>query len=335
MPRSKSSAWTRFMSAADFRAQVTIGTDAGTAAALAEAGYIPAEELKTYSHCGSRLQTHDGQAVVAGQALINLIPGATPAGFQNAVVDTPSRALRTNINGTNRNNNITRLDGAVNIYLWLPHHTVYVAPAETVETVRKHVGEGYRRIKLKIEPGTGVERVRAVREAFPAVVLTVDANAAYTLVDADHLQALDRFDLDYIEQPLHHEDLLAHAALAKRLKTPICLDESIRSAADFAAAVVLGACRVVNVKIGRVGGHGEALRIHEEAAKADPSSGTIQQNLENARRNREILGERDARIAEALKQAEAHGMPAKKRLIGISGWTGHHIRLLWFGLKGN
>ncbi len=145
-----------------------------------------------------------------------------------------------------------------------------IAPtvAVAVENVRRHVAEGYRRIKLKIEPGTDVEHVRAVREAFPAIVLTVDANAAYTLDDADHLAALDPFCLDYIEQPLHHEDLLAHAALARRLRTPICLDESIRSAHDASAAIALGAGRVINVKIGRVGGHGEALRIHELATRA-------------------------------------------------------------------
>ena len=139
---------------------------------------------------------------------------------------------------------------------------------DTVENVRCHVGQGYRRIKLKIEPGSDVDRVAAVREAFPSIVLTVDANAAYTPAQADELRALDAYGLDYIEQPLHHEDLLAHAELAKTLKTPICLDESIRSAADARAAISLGACRVINVKIGRVGGHGEALRIHDVARSA-------------------------------------------------------------------
>ncbi len=138
----------------------------------------------------------------------------------------------------------------------------------TLESVRRHVSQGYRRIKLKIEPGTDVERVAAVREAFPEIPLTVDANAAYTLADAERLAALDPFGLDYIEQPLHHEDLVAHSELARTLRTPICLDESIRSAEDARAAIALGACRVINVKIGRVGGHGEALRIHEVATKA-------------------------------------------------------------------
>ncbi len=140
--------------------------------------------------------------------------------------------------------------------------------AETVENVRKHVAQGYRRIKLKIEPGRDADRVAAVREAFPDIVLTVDANAAYTLADADTLRSLDAFGLDYLEQPLHHEDLAQHAELAKTLKTPICLDESIRSEADARAAIALGACRVINVKIGRVGGHGEAVRIHGAAREA-------------------------------------------------------------------
>jgi O-succinylbenzoate synthase len=140
--------------------------------------------------------------------------------------------------------------------------------ADTVESVRKHVGEGYRRIKLKIEPGRDVELLAAVREAFPDIPLTVDANAAYTLADADTLRSFDAFRLDYMEQPLHHEDLVAHAELAKTLKTPICLDESIRSEADAKAAIQLGACRVINIKIGRVGGHGEAVRIHDAARDA-------------------------------------------------------------------
>ena len=138
----------------------------------------------------------------------------------------------------------------------------------TVEVVGRHVAEGYRRIKLKIEPGADVDRVAAAREAFPDLPLTVDANAAYTLATSAPLLELNAYRLDYVEQPLHHEDLAEHAELAKRLATPICLDESIRSAADAAAAISLGACRVINVKIGRVGGHGEALRIHEVATAA-------------------------------------------------------------------
>ena len=137
-----------------------------------------------------------------------------------------------------------------------------------VANVARHVAQGYRRIKLKIEPGCDVERLRAVRQAFPKITLTVDANAAYTLDDTPVLSAIDAFGLDYMEQPLHHEDLMGHAELARRISTPICLDESIRSAADARAAIELGACKVINVKVGRVGGHGEALAIHRIAEAA-------------------------------------------------------------------
>lgn len=139
------------------------------------------------------------------------------------------------------------------------------SPEATVENVARHVEQGYRRIKLKIQPGADVERLAPVREAFPTIVLTVDANAAYRLEDSSHLSCLDEFRLDYVEQPLHHEDLLDHAELARRIATPVCLDESIRSDADLRTALVLGSGRVVNVKTGRVGGYLEALRIHERA----------------------------------------------------------------------
>ncbi len=139
---------------------------------------------------------------------------------------------------------------------------------ELLDLVASHVAAGYRRIKLKIEPGRDAVLVAAVRKRFPAIDLTVDANAAYTLADTAALRALDAFGLDYIEQPLGHEDLWEHAALARELATPICLDESIRSAADAAVAARIGAARVVNIKIGRVGGIGEARRIHDACAAA-------------------------------------------------------------------
>lgn len=141
-------------------------------------------------------------------------------------------------------------------------------PGELVANVGKHVAQGYRRIKLKIEPGLDVARLAAVRAAFPGIVLTVDANAAYRLSDWKTLKALDAFHLDYIEQPLSHEDLFQHAELARRIETAICLDESIRSAADAEAAIALGSCRVMNVKVGRVGGLTESLAIEKLAREA-------------------------------------------------------------------
>ncbi|WP_180903789.1 o-succinylbenzoate synthase [Nonomuraea indica] len=133
-----------------------------------------------------------------------------------------------------------------------------------LDAVEGYLAEGYVRIKLKIEPGWDVEPVRAVRERFgDAVLLQVDANAAYTLADAPRLARLDAFDLLLIEQPLAHDDLVQHARLARRLRTPLCLDESIESAAHAAAAIELGACSIVNIKPGRVGGYLEARRIHD------------------------------------------------------------------------
>jgi O-succinylbenzoate synthase len=135
---------------------------------------------------------------------------------------------------------------------------------QLLETVGQFLAEGYLRIKLKIEPGWDLEPVRRVRERFgDEVVLQVDANAAYELSDARHLARLDAFDLQLIEQPLAAGDLRGHAALAQLLRTPICLDESIESSVQAADAIALGACSVVNIKPGRVGGYLEARRIHD------------------------------------------------------------------------
>jgi o-succinylbenzoate synthase len=138
---------------------------------------------------------------------------------------------------------------------------------ELLDAVAGYIEAGYVRIKLKIEPGWDVEPVRAVRERFgDDVLLQVDANTAYTLADARHLARLDPFDLLLIEQPLDEEDVLGHAALAKTLRTPVCLDESITSAKAAADAITLGACSIVNVKPGRVGGYLEARRVHDVCA---------------------------------------------------------------------
>jgi O-succinylbenzoate synthase len=136
-----------------------------------------------------------------------------------------------------------------------------------LETVRGYLDQGYRRIKLKIKPGWDIEPVRAVRERFGNVPLQVDANTAYSIGDADHLAGLDAFDLLLIEQPLPEEQVLGHAELARIVRTPICLDESITSEQTAADAIQLGACRIINIKPGRVGGYLEARRIHDLCAK--------------------------------------------------------------------
>ncbi len=133
-----------------------------------------------------------------------------------------------------------------------------------LEVVDRFLGEGYKRIKLKIEPGWDIEPVRAVRDKFGTdLLLQVDANAAYTLADARHLAHLDEFDLLLIEQPLPEDDIGGHVELAKSVKTPICLDESITSAGIAADAIGRGACSIINIKAGRVGGYLEARKIHD------------------------------------------------------------------------
>jgi O-succinylbenzoate synthase len=138
---------------------------------------------------------------------------------------------------------------------------------ELLDAVAGYLEQGYLRIKLKIEPGWDVAPVAAVRERFgDGILLQVDANTAYTLADARHLARLDAYDLLLIEQPLPEDDLRGHAALARQLRTPVCLDESITSARAAADAIALGATSVVNVKPGRVGGYLEARRIHDVCA---------------------------------------------------------------------
>lgn len=138
---------------------------------------------------------------------------------------------------------------------------------ELLDVVAGYLDAGYLRIKLKIEPGWDLAPVSAVRERFgDDLLLQVDANTAYTLGDAAHLAELDQFNLLLIEQPFDEEDLLGHAQLGKMLRTPICLDESITSARLAAAAIRIGACRIVNIKPGRVGGLLESRRIHDVCA---------------------------------------------------------------------
>lgn len=137
------------------------------------------------------------------------------------------------------------------------------SPEKMVEQVEKFLQEGYRRIKVKIQPGNDLEVIAAIRRRFPSIPLMADANSAYTLADMEHLAQLDQFDLMMIEQPLAHDDIIDHAVLQKRIKTPICLDESIHSAEDARKAIELGSCKIINIKIGRVGGLGEAKAIHD------------------------------------------------------------------------
>lgn len=180
---------------------------------------------------------------------------AAKAGLEMAVLDAELRAegrsFADRLGGTT-----THIDVGV---------SVGITPTvdELVDQVRGYVADGYRRVKLKVMPGWDVDPVGAVRDAFPDLALQVDANAGYSPDDVDVVAALDRFGLLMIEQPYPPDELRAHADLAARLTTPLCLDESILSTNHALAALDVGACSIVNIKVGRVGGVLEAVRIHD------------------------------------------------------------------------
>ena len=134
-----------------------------------------------------------------------------------------------------------------------------------LEKIEKELAAGYQRIKIKIKPGWDVDILRRVRERFPEIRLMGDANSAYSLADIDLFKALDEFNLMMIEQPLSHDDMFDHAKLQRQIHTSICLDESIKTPEDAAHAIELGACRIINLKLGRVGGHAQAKQLERVA----------------------------------------------------------------------
>lgn len=136
-------------------------------------------------------------------------------------------------------------------------------PEILLQKIERELAAGYQRIKIKIKPGWDSNIVKLVREQFPDIRLMGDANSAYKLSDTLKLRELDRFNLMMLEQPLAHTDIFDHADLQKQIKTPICLDESIHSSADAAHAISLGSCRIINVKLGRVGGHSQAKQVEQ------------------------------------------------------------------------
>jgi len=138
--------------------------------------------------------------------------------------------------------------------------------ADLAANVERELAAGYRRIKIKVKPGWDLDPVRTIRERFGSIPLMVDANAAYTAGDAEHLARLDDYGLMMIEQPLDYDDIAEHARLQRRLKTAICLDESIKSPGVAREAIAAGACRIINIKPGRIGGFGESIRLHDLCA---------------------------------------------------------------------
>jgi len=134
---------------------------------------------------------------------------------------------------------------------------------QLLERIETELAAGYRRIKLKVKPGWDVKVLEKVRSRWADITLSVDANAAYTMDEFEHLRKFDQFQLLMMEQPLWNDDLCYHARLQKQLRTAICLDESIEQARDAACAAEMGACRIVNIKVGRVGGFSEAKKVHD------------------------------------------------------------------------
>ncbi len=137
------------------------------------------------------------------------------------------------------------------------------SPEALVRRIEEELRSGYQRIKLKIKPGKDLEYVAAARERFPDIRLSVDANSAYTLQDVEHLKKLDPFKLLMMEQPLAWDDIYSHAKLQSQIQTAICLDECINNAQHAESAIEVKACRIINIKLGRVGGHSEAKRVHD------------------------------------------------------------------------
>jgi o-succinylbenzoate synthase len=138
---------------------------------------------------------------------------------------------------------------------------------QLLQKVETELAAGYQRIKLKVKPGWDVDVLEKVRARWPDILLSCDANSAYTLQDIEHLKTFDRFKLLMIEQPLWSDDFYFHARLQNAIETAICLDEAIRSSRDAEAALELGACRIVNIKVGRIGGFSEAIAVHDMAER--------------------------------------------------------------------
>jgi o-succinylbenzoate synthase len=139
------------------------------------------------------------------------------------------------------------------------------SPEELIAKIEKELAAGYQRIKIKIKPGWDLDIVRKVRARFPDIQLMGDANSAYTLRDLPLFKALDEFNLMMLEQPLAYDDMFDHAQLQKQITTPVCLDESVKTPADARNAIALSACRIINVKLGRVGGHALAKQVEAVA----------------------------------------------------------------------
>ena len=190
-------------------------------------------------------------------ALLSAIRGhqMAKAGVENALWDAESQLKQIPLSKL--------LGGTLNEIACGVSLGIRASPQALVTKVEEELRSGYQRIKLKIKPGKDLDFVAAVRREFPDIRLSVDANSAYELKDTNHLKELDQFNLLMMEQPLQWDDIYSHAKLQSQIRTAICLDECINNAAHAEAAIEMGACRIINIKLGRVGGYSKACQVHD------------------------------------------------------------------------
>ena len=201
-----------------------------------------AEPIKGLADLAKRLSSFRGH---------NMAKAGLELAYMDLLAQVSQQSLSTLIGGT-----VKRVPVGVSL-------GIQPTVSQLLERVERYLGLGYQRIKLKIKPEWDLDVVAQVRRAHPNILLSVDANSAYTFDDREHLKKLDDFDLLMVEQPLQNDDLLDHAKLQQLMKTAICLDESIVGQRQAATALELKSCRIINIKIGRVGGYSEALGIHD------------------------------------------------------------------------
>jgi O-succinylbenzoate synthase len=221
--------------------------------------YVDAAAHVLRHHLVPRLAAADGLTAARVATVLHPVKGhrMAKAALETAVLDAELRAAGTPLSqylGSTKD----RVPAGVSV-------GIMDSVPELLDAVAGYLDQGYLRIKLKIQPGWDYEPVKAVRERFGDILLQTDANTAYTLGDWKLLKRLDVFDLLFHEQPMDEEDVRGHAELATLIETPICLDESIVSARSAADAIAIGACSVINIKPGRVGGYLESRRIHDVA----------------------------------------------------------------------
>ncbi len=235
---------------------------------VAEAPFYSEESIETAWHVLTDflIPTILGKNVSAGREIPPLLARVrgnrmAKAALENAVWDAEAVArqipLHELLGGTR-----TRIACGVSIGIQNSHE-------QLMEKIESELAAGYQRIKIKVKPGWDVEVLAKIRRRWPDILLSCDANSAYTTRDANHLKEFDPFKLLMIEQPLWNDDFYFHAALQKQIETAICLVESIHSARDAQAALELGACRIINIKVGRVGGFSEAIAVHDVARRFD------------------------------------------------------------------